>query len=197
MAEEHLIVSADVVGRKLGLTTLTGPQREVIEDEILDAQDAVVGHLGRPIAPEESVRTELSPKHGEDLMSWRAWGLLFDDEFTVKSAVQDEKGTYTVTFLVGLDGTKVRAIARYVRAHAVEAVRLNSSNQMGERAITSMSAEGQSLAFESTKIAAGDAGALPTLASLDKYVRRSAYQANRPAAPPWPMTSPPSGWDPR
>lgn len=199
MSEPQLLADPARIGRKLGIRgPLSADQRETIVDAIEDAQEAVEGHLNRAIFPVVETRHGVRPKPGHALTSWEAWFHLdFADVIEVRSAVPDAEGTYTLTVAVGLDAEAIPAIKRYVRAHATEDVRLNDASGIGKRRKTSLSAEGQSISFESGSASKGSAGALPELSSLDQWIRRSAYQANRPATAPWPMSGFPVGWDPR
>ncbi len=199
MDEPTLLVQPEVVARKLGVrTALTADQRETIEDAILDATQTVEGYLQRPLTPRAQTVTGLYPRPGYALEDWRAWSVEIDDDYAVATAVAKDDGTYDVTFTVGLDAAQHPDIVRYVRVHAVETVRLDDESGMGKRRVSSMSAEGQSMSWESGRAPSGDAGALPALESLKRHRRLpGAYQAKRPAPAPWPMTSAPVGWDPR
>ena len=195
----QLVVNPAVIGRRLGLPGApTTEQVERITDAIIDAQDAVITEVNRPLFADIVTRTGLYPNngHSDDLLTWKAWRVNFDDDVTVRSATQDTDGSYTVEFLVGLDGPNERAIVRYVTAHASEQIRLDPSSGMGKLAVRSVSAEGQSVSYETTSSGKEAAGALPTLASLRAFKRYGAFRANRPAAPPWPMTTMPLGWNP-
>lgn len=200
MADTPLLVTADTIARMIGVPLpLTAAQRAVIEDEIQNGQDDVEGYLDRPLVTRDVTLTGLTPIPHEDPMSWQAWGAdRFDDDFAVVSATEQPDGGWTVVFRVGLDGASTRAIIRYIKAHAAEAVRLSPSSGMGTRQITSMSAEGQSVSLEQARTTAGVPGGLPTLEGLARWRRRpSAYQSARVHEGPWPMVSAPVGWDPR
>ena len=200
MPDTPLLVDADSVARKIGVPLpLTAEQRATIEDAIQDGQDDVEGYLLRPLATRDVTRTGLTPAPWTDVMSWEAWGAsMFDEDFFVVSATeQPDNAGWTVVFRVGLPADAMRPIIRYIKAHAAESVRLSPSSGMGKRQITSMSAEGQSVGLEKATTTQGVPGGLPTLDTLKRWRRRAtAYQSDRQHSGPWPMVSPPVGWNP-
>jgi hypothetical protein len=71
-----------------------------------------------------------------------------------------EGGTYDVGFLVGLDGATIDPIVRYVTMHAAESERLRPGGVGSQgRQVSSVSAKGQSVPYESAPIP-GQADAL-------------------------------------
>ncbi|MEU6632826.1 hypothetical protein ABZ905_31770 [Streptomyces parvus] len=183
---DGLIASAEQIADKLHIPLpITAAQRETFRDAIRDAQADVVGYLGRPLVPEPRELLAVTPLYGYDFNDPQAWPIQhLDDVVTVVRYIDATDGTYDVELLVGLDGAAEEPIARYVVAHAAEGIR-NSPAAGGERRVTSLSAEGQSVSYEAAPTA-GQAGSLPALDSLSGY-RRLAY---RPiavtAATPWP-----------
>lgn len=196
-----LIVPVEKVATKLGLTApLTGQQEATIRDAIEDAQADVAVYLNREsLTPRQETITGLTPDARFPLTDWRAWqGAVlarFDDTYRVVATTLDADGTYTVTFDVGLDGAKNPAVVRYVATHAAESCRHNAG--LGQRVVTSYSAEGQSLSYEKGSTEAGAPGALPKISTLLGLRRFAVHKPDRPVGAPWPMTSPPVGWDPR
>ncbi|MFB6505621.1 hypothetical protein ACFC07_21980 [Streptomyces sp. NPDC056099] len=184
-----LIASAEDVASELGVSLpITAVQREKYRDAIGKAQADVAGYLGRPLIPQPRRLLEVTPLFGYDLDDPQAWPIQhFDDVATVvsHSANLDDRNTYTVDLLIGLDGAVEDPIREYLVAHASERIRNSPSSAEGERRVTSVSAEGQSISYDSAP-AAGQPGALPTLDSLSGY-RKRLYRpiAVTPTAP-WP-----------
>lgn len=197
------VCSPEDVALKLKVALpLSDEQRETLEVAIEDAQADVEGYLNRPLAePRHEVAQRRYPVFGaQDLRDYRSWpGLidLYDDRVKVESWTDNGDGSYDVKVLVGLDGAAERPIVRYVVAHAAESVRTDPSSGMGKRRVTSVSAEGQSVSYEKGAAAEGSAGALPTLKSLARYRRLSAFSRPSGATPPWPYRGGfrgPVGW---
>ncbi|WP_433860151.1 hypothetical protein [Streptomyces kronopolitis] len=184
-----LIASAEDIASELGVSLpITAAQREEYRDAIAKAQADVEAYLGRPLIPQPRTLLEVTPLFGYDLDDPQAWPIQhFDDVTTVISHVAnlDDRDTYTVQLLVGLDAAVEDPIRAYVVAHASERIRNSPSSAEGERRVTSVSAEGQSISYDSAPVA-GQPGALPTLDSLSGY-RKRLYRpiAVTPAAP-WP-----------
>jgi hypothetical protein len=183
-----LLASPEQIADKLGVPLpLTAQQREAFRDAIADAQSDVAGYLGRPLVPRPRTLTAVQPFYGFDLNDPRSWPVPdMDDAVHVVSYKETADGAYDVRLLVGLNAAAERPIVRYIVAHAVETIRNSpDSGSGGGRRVTSVSAEGQSISYDSAPVA-GQAGALPALDSLAGY-RKLVY---RPipvvAASPWP-----------
>lgn len=185
-----LLASAEQIADKLKVPLpLTAQQREDYRDAIADAQSDVAGHLMQPLLPQPRTLSAVQPQSRYDLYDRRAWPLSdVDDVVTVVSYTEIEDGTYDVQVRIGLDGAAEKPIVRYVIAHAVESIRNNpnaAENSGAGRRVTSLSAEGQSISYDSAP-AEGQAGALPTLASLDGYRKRVFRPIPVVPATPWP-----------
>ncbi|MCG8971748.1 hypothetical protein [Streptomyces sp. CL12-4] len=187
-----LVTSPEAVAKELGVPLpLTPEQRDDLLTAIRKAQADVVGYLGQPVIPQLATRTGLTPQWGRDnsLEDVEAWPFDVDDLVQVCAYRPREDGTYDVDFLIGFDGAANDAVVRYVTTHAAESER-NRPGGVGAqgRRVSSVSAEGQSISYESAPTA-GQAGALPTLDSLSRWKRRLFQPLNRPARPPWPYSS--------
>ncbi|MFD4933416.1 hypothetical protein [Streptomyces virginiae] len=170
----NLIVSPEQVADELGMPLpLTAVQREALREEIGKAQADVSSHLGRAIIPRPHLLRSVSPLYGYALSDARAWpASSYDDITTVLSYTATTEGRYDVRLLVGLHAAEEEPIVRYVVAHAAEMIRNKpGSTAGGERRVTSVSAEGQSVSYDSAPVA-GQAGALPALDSLSGYRKR-------------------------
>ncbi|MGW0757170.1 hypothetical protein ACWD1Y_11880 [Streptomyces sp. NPDC002814] len=187
-----LLASAEQIADKLGVPLpLTPQQREDFRDAIADAQSDVVGYLGRPLLPQPRTLSAVRPVYGYDLYDARAWPVHdLDDVVTVVSYKETEDGAYDVQLLIGLNAAAEKPIVRYIVAHAVEGIRNrpaaspNSGSGAGRR-VTSVSAEGQSISYDSAPVA-GQAGALPALDSLSGYRKFTIRPLPTVAASPWP-----------
>jgi hypothetical protein len=187
-----LVTSPEAVAKELGVPLpLTVEQRDDLLTAIGRAQADVVGYLGQPVIPELVTRTGVTPHWGRDtqLEDPDAWPFTADDLVKVHAYRRREDGTYDVDFLVGFDGAANDAVVRYVTTHAAESER-NRPGGVGatSRRASSVSAEGQSVSYESAPTA-GQAGALPALDSLSRWKRRLFQPLNRPARAPWPYSS--------
>jgi len=181
-----LVTSPEAVAGMLRVPLPLSPeQREDFIEEILRAQTDVAGYLGRPLMPRVVRLASRMPIFGGDPGRWESWrGSVDDDEdFEVDAWTEHPDGSFDVTLRVGLDGAAELPIQRYVAAHASEALR--ASGVYGQRRVSSVSAEGQSVSYEATPTAAA-AGALPTLESLDSYRTVPVFIRRKPAASPWP-----------
>jgi hypothetical protein len=194
--ETDLVVTPEQVAAKAGISTMTPAQREIIADAIRDAQADIVGYLGREISPQTRTATAMYPFAG-------GWSFPDEDE-TIQSVVSVTPETYagtsppvptglfTVTYRVGLDAANdpaLRPIRRYVLTHAMNSPEVTrvwkiATGTQGE--VRTLSAEGQSVTFTAPtlgggggKAGSGEPGALPTLASLDRWrlAGRRVYQA--------------------
>ncbi|MEW1657833.1 hypothetical protein [Streptomyces sp. NPDC093707] len=184
-----LLASAEEVADELGLPLpLTAAQREHLWTRIRQAQADVSGYLCRPLIPAPLRLEGVTPLYGIPLDDPHAWptpqGL--DDVVSVSSYAATADGTYTVELLVGVDGSAEEPIVRYVVAHAAEALRNDPSSPAGgSRRVTSVSAEGQSVSYDTAPLT-GQVGALPVLDSLSGY-RLRLYRPIATATPtPWP-----------
>ncbi|MFD0351755.1 hypothetical protein ACFQ0M_48030 [Kitasatospora aburaviensis] len=184
------------MAEKIGIPLpLTGAQRDTLRTAIEDAQADVEAYLVRPLVPRLAILNGVRPEPGRDLGSWKAWAYCGpDDDFTVDGWTLMPDGTYDVQLRVGLDGAAERPIRRFVVAHAAESLR-NTPTAGGSsgRRVSSLSAEGQSISYEGAP-SAGQAGALPVLATLDGYRQPPVYVRPRPAAAPWPYGGTVSLW---
>lgn len=182
-----LLASAEEIADKLGVSLpLTAAQREKYRDAIAEAQKDIVGYLGRPLVPHPESLLSVTPLYGYAFTDSRAWPVQgLDDVASVVSYADNLDGTYDVRLLVGLDGAAEEPITRYVVAHATEGIRNSPETAGGERRVTSVSAEGQSISYDSAP-AAGQAGALPTLDSLSGYRKRLYRPIAVTPATPWP-----------
>jgi hypothetical protein len=186
-----LVTSPEAVADELGVPLpITPEQRGALETAIRNAQADVVGHINRPIVPRALTLRAVMPFYTGRLDDADTWPLPEQDDNVVVSAYRaNSDGTYDVDFLIGLNGAREETIVRYVTAAATESERQRPGGVGATgRRVTSVSAEGQSISYESAPTE-GQAGAAPTLASLNR-LRRSLYQPlNRPARPPWPYST--------
>jgi hypothetical protein len=185
-----LLASAEQIADKLKIPLpLTAQQREEFRDAIADAQSDVAGYLMQPLVPQPRTLAAVYPLYGYDLHDPRAWPLRnVDDVVTVAGYSENEDGTYDVQLLLGLNAAAEPPIVRYVIAHAVEAIRndpAGSPDGSAGRRVTSLSAEGQSVSYDSAPTE-GQAGALPVLASLAGYRKRVYRPIPVVPAAPWP-----------
>ncbi|MEU9699547.1 hypothetical protein [Streptomyces sp. NPDC047981] len=187
---QGLVASPEAVADALGLPLpLTPAQRTTYETEIRNAQADVSAYLNRPIIPTLTTLRGLRPHGSGDLDDGATWALDLDDIAVVESYRSNPDGTYDVDLLVGLHGVQEDPVVRYVVAHAAEAIRQrpDGSGAAGRR-VSSVSAEGQSVSYESTP-ATGQAGAPPVIGSLHRLRRLTFQPVRRPARAPWPYSS--------
>ncbi|MER5482649.1 hypothetical protein ABT024_05445 [Streptomyces sp. NPDC002812] len=182
-----LIASPEQVADKLKTPLpLTAAQRESYRTDIAEAQAAVSAYLGRPLIPAPQFLRSVRPLLGSDLASPDAWPLQeYDDEVTVLGHTVNPDGSYDVQLLVGLEAALEEPIVRYVVAHAAESIRNAPAAGAEGRRVTSVSAEGQSVSYDSAPTA-GQAGALPSLDSLSRYRKQLYRPISRTPATPWP-----------
>ncbi|MGW0562946.1 hypothetical protein ACWDZ4_20560 [Streptomyces sp. NPDC003016] len=182
-----LLASAEEIASKVGVSLpITAAQREKYRDAIAEAQKDIVGYLGRPLVPRPQSLNSVTPLYGYAFTDPRAWPVQdFDDVATVVSYSDNLDGTYDVRLLVGLDGAAEEPITRYVVAHAAESIRNDPEADGGQRRVTSLSAEGQSVSYD-TPPAQGQAGALPALDSLSGYRKRLYRPIGVTPTVPWP-----------
>ncbi|WP_435059861.1 hypothetical protein [Streptomyces sp. bgisy060] len=185
-----LVASPEAVADALGTALpLTSTQRTTYEGEIRNAQSDVATYLNRPIIPTVKTIRGIRPHWPDTLDDVDSWDLSFDDVAEVVSYRPQADGTYDVDVAVGLNGATEQSIVRYVVAHAAEAIRQRPDQSGGHtRRVSSVSAEGQSISYESTPNS-GQAGAPPSISSLNR-LRRVVFQpmARAPRAP-WPYSS--------
>lgn len=191
---QGLVASPEAVGDALGIPLpLDSAQRSTYETEIRNAQADVAAYLGRTLVPTATTLRGITPSWTDRLDDADAWHLTVDDFAEVISYRANADGTYDVDLLVGLNGAGEESVVRYVVAHAAECVRQRSEPGTGAttgpgRRVSSVSAEGQSVSYESAP-AAGQAGAPPTMASLNKLRRLVFQPLSRPPRAPWPYSS--------
>lgn len=206
--DDTLVVSPETIANKASMSLpLSAEQRDTITEAILDAQADVEGYLGRPIVPITYVETGRYPapdgwdlvEHGDDPVLLVLAAIPETDPETSQPT-----GYYTITYTAGLDAKHdevLRPIRRYVAAHALnspEVTRLWTSTG-GRGEVRSISAEGQSISFGPASLGGGGSagsgapGALPTLASLDRWrlAGRRVHVA-KTRARTWPYS--PVGW---
>ncbi len=194
---------ADLAAR-LGIGTGDNGVDTVLADAITDAQADVEGYLGRVIMPTQFTETGCWAMYG-------GYDLIPLDEpvRSIDTAVAETAGSppydtgyFTVTYTAGLDCTEAdkRPILRYVTAHAMndpQVLRVWEQVTGGHGAITSVSAEGQSISYGAVNFGGGGLagsgvpGALPSLPSLDRWRRagRRVFTRKTPIgalASPWP-----------
>jgi hypothetical protein len=180
---------------------LSAADREVIIGAILDAQADVSGYLGRrSLMPSTYVQHGVAPSYYGD-GSWTLTAHGDEEIVSVTSATPEATGgvltgLYTVEYVAGInvrENEEYSPIRRYVRAHALNSPEFNRLWQASEtgkaaRTVRTVSAEGQSVTFENASAGGGSSsdakpgsgapGALPTLASLDRWrvAGRRVYQ---------------------
>lgn len=191
-----LIVSCEQVAVRLGVPLpLTDTQRARIEQEIEQVQADAANYINRAIFPVYDTVTDAVRCPGYPTLDYRSWPRLldrYDDLVTVQSATQNpDSGSWTLAVMVGLDGRNNTTLTRFVLAGAAETIRNDPAAGMGTRQITSMSADGQSVSWKQPNGRSGaasdpEAGAMPTLSSLNSLRRASVRVSQRPTDPPWP-----------
>ncbi|MET9776144.1 hypothetical protein ABZ023_18120 [Streptomyces sp. NPDC006367] len=185
-----LVTSPEAVADDLGVPLpLTPAQRDDLSTAIRKAQADVEGYLGQSLVPKIVTHTGVRPYRTTGLNDPEAWPIISDDWAEVAAYRDRGDGTYDVDFLIGLNGAAEKAIVRYVTAHAAESERNRpgGTGAQGRRA-SSVSAEGQSISYESAPTA-GQAGALPTIDTLSRLKRRLWQPVGPPPRPPWPYSS--------
>ncbi|PNG22432.1 hypothetical protein [Streptomyces cahuitamycinicus] len=186
-----LVTSPEAVAGTLGVPLpLTPEQRSALETAIRNAQADVVGYLRRPLVPQATTLTAVTPRFTDDLDDPDSWPLPDQDDLVEVSAYRPRgDGTYDVTFLIGVNGATEETVVRYVTAHAAESERQRPGGVGSQgRRVSSVSAEGQSISYE-TAPTVGQAGSVPTLDSLSGLRRRLYRPLNNPPRAPWPYSS--------
>ncbi|GGW95201.1 hypothetical protein [Streptomyces noursei] len=193
---QGLVGSPEAVADALGVPLpLTSAQRSTYEEEIRNAQADVAAYLNRPLVPTATTLRGVTPHWTDALDDIEAWPIQLDDIAEVITYRANTDGTYDVDLLVGLNGTQEEAVVRYVVAHAAESARQRPDQSTGSgRRVTSVSAEGQSISYDSAPTT-GQAGALPTINSLNRLRRLVFQPLSRPPRAPWPYSpSRPRRW---
>ncbi|MFJ8301369.1 hypothetical protein ACIQ9R_36460 [Streptomyces sp. NPDC094447] len=182
-----LIASAEQVADALNIPLpLTAVQRERYWQKIREAQADVLAYIGRPLTPTPRQLLSATPMFGYALDDPQAWPIQqYDDVVSVVSHISNADGTYEVQLLVGLDGSTEEPIVRYVVAHAAESLRNDPSDTDGTRRVSSVSAEGQSISYD-TAPTPGQPGSLPTIDSLSGYKRLVYRPLTTAPTVPWP-----------
>jgi len=189
-------VDAAAVATRLGLDPagLSPTVQARIEAAIEDTEAKVEAYLQRPLVSDTSTVKDLYPTWGFDLEDYRAWQYVadrFDDVFTVDSyapAASGQVGYYDVTFTVGLDvaaDPSLGAIRAFIAQDAAAALREDPTFTAVTRAVTSVSADGQSVTYE--KATTPEAiGARLALTSIKRWRRVSIYARPAGVFTPWP-----------
>ncbi|MFI1201613.1 hypothetical protein ACH4VR_19540 [Streptomyces sp. NPDC020883] len=188
--DQGLVGSPEAVADALGVPLpLTSAQRSTYEQEIRNAQADVAAYLNRSLVPTATTLRGLTPRWADALDDVDTWLLDFDDIAEVVSYRTNSDGTYDVDLLVGLNAAKEETVVRYVVAHAAESVRQRPDQTTGPGCrVSSVSAEGQSISYDSAPTT-GQAGALPTINSLNRLRRLVFQPLSRPPRAPWPYSS--------
>lgn len=173
------------IARRLGHPEPDDELLQAVVDALGDAEDDVVGYLGRPIRPVTKVANRCWPVLG-------GWSIPSETGRIreIVSAVPETldgvtTGTFTITYTVGLDyvnDAELGPIRRYVRAAAMNDPmlmrRLDEVAQTpGEIKSVSVSTEGQSknVTYEKRSYGGGgqagadSPGALPSKKSMDRW----------------------------
>ncbi|MFD7334926.1 hypothetical protein ACFV98_02835 [Streptomyces violascens] len=191
---QGLIGSPESVADALGIPlTLTSAQRTAYEQALRDAQADVVAYLNRPVIPRVTTLPGVTPRWAHALDEPDAWPIHLDDLTEVITYRANADGTYDVDLLVGLNGPQEETLARYVVAHAAESIRQRPDQNGGGRRVTSVSAEGQSVSYETAPLP-GQAGALPAIDSLKRLRRLTFQRIEGPPRAPWPYSSSRHRW---
>lgn len=203
-----LIVPADDVAVRAGLPIpLTVDRLDVIEAALEDAQDDLIGYLGRQLVPVTHVETGLFPNADG------TWNLSYYPLIAVVTAVAEsypdgqETGLWTVTYRAGLDAVsdpELSPLRRYVRTHALwgpEVRRLvREYDPSLDRIVRAATVDGQSVQYETAvqagqvaKPGSGAAGSMPTLETCAKWRIGDREVFQRPGVSlPWPYDRRPS-----
>jgi hypothetical protein len=210
------VIQPDAVARALRLpSALDTGDLETITDAIMSAQSDVEAYLGRPVVP--LTYTEYCRMPGR--LGWRLKNYPVQSIVTAVAETDtggNPTGTYTVTYVAGLDAVtdpELFPIARFIKLHAmydpmVQVVFRQLRPDIATR-VTSGSTEGQSATITDALPVPASArtstpasvnaqmslpGSAPTLQTLDRWRigKRRVYQ--RPTrlgdAAPWPYGMP-------
>lgn len=181
--DDRLILSPEALATKIGVALpLTTERRSTLRDAIVAAQADVCAYLGRDsLVPTQRTETGLWDAGPEWLLNCD------EDVISIVSTIPEQDlggaptGTYTVIYLAGLDAANdpaLEPIRRYVIAHAKNQPEVTdlwrvATNTKGR--VKTLSAEGQSVTFETPslggggKTGSGDPGSLPNIATLDRW----------------------------
>ncbi|MFJ8043796.1 hypothetical protein ACIRBX_25170 [Kitasatospora sp. NPDC096147] len=181
----ELIVTAESVAMRLGYPMpLPDEVRKRIEAAIEDAQDALTGHLGRPLLPVQY--TESGVHAGPD-----GWVLRHAPVITVVSATADTttpgsggSPTYTVTYVAGIDARsdpQTAPLRLWLRATACLHPLLADAPGR-DRRVSSASVDGQSVTYE-TSTEPPAVLAPPELATTDRWRLRGRRVYQPPVRP--------------
>ncbi|MFK0290741.1 hypothetical protein ACIQU6_09715 [Streptomyces sp. NPDC090442] len=187
---QGLVGSPEAVADALGVPLpLTATQRAAYTEEIRNAQADVAAYLNRPLVSTARTLRGVTPVWRDALDDIEAWPIRLDDTAEVVTYRVAADGTYDVDLLVGLNGAHEETIVRYVVAHAAESIRQRPDQSDGPgRRVSSVSAEGQSISYSDSPTT-GQAGALPSINSLNRLRRLTFQPLTRPPRAPWPYSS--------
>ncbi|WP_371500294.1 hypothetical protein OG871_27550 [Kitasatospora sp. NBC_00374] len=187
----ELIVTEEDVARRLGYPVPVADEvRQRIETAIVDAQDALVAHLGRPLLPAEY--TENGVHASPDGLVLRHTPVV-----TVLSATSEPNSppgafgfgapTYTVRYTAGIDARsnpETAPLRLWLRATACQHPLLADAPAR-QRRVSSASVEGQSVTYD-TAVEPPALLAPPDLATTDRWRLRGrrVYQAPVRPTPP-------------
>lgn len=187
------LVKPEVVGVRLNLPQpIPGKLRPRIVLAIEDAQNKVQAYLNRPLVATDRTLTGLTPDERYSLDDKRAWFQVdFQDRYRVGSWVANanDPTLFDVTFRVGLDvasDPELAPILSFIGKDAAADLRADPAFTAAARAVSSVSAGGQSVSYENAPTGGEAVGAPPPLSSLKSWKRHAIYQAPAPRTPPWP-----------
>ncbi|MBM0201913.1 hypothetical protein JNW90_01420 [Micromonospora sp. STR1s_5] len=173
--EQPLVVDVAEVARRAGLNAEDEQITQAVTDAIRDATVDAEGYLGYPLVPLEITETGLEP-------GWDGSWVLREEP--VASIVQvtaeldgqlQPTGLYSVTYRWGRDAREVEfaPIRRWITASAAYAhpsIRLLADAGGHRRRVKSVSAEGQSVSYESSPPAAGaPTVGVPPMSTMDRW----------------------------
>lgn len=178
-----LVVKVDEVARRLGLPQpLEETDRWIIEQALTDAQADLEAYLGRSVTPATYTQTGMWPVNGQyDLPQYPVISIVSTTP-EVEPATGMTTGTFTVTYIAGLDAENdptLEPIRRFIRTHAtyspeVQALFRRLAPEEARR-VMSLGVEGQNVTYADTyqvdanATATGMPGALPTFKSCDRW----------------------------
>ncbi|MGL5816655.1 MAG: hypothetical protein ACRCYR_03760 [Phycicoccus sp.] len=175
-----MVVSVEDVVDMLGIADPSAAQEARIEEELLAAHADIEDYLNRPLIPVVVTRAGMWKDPRYDEMDWRAWPWAvddYDDDVVVLDATVSSDGSWTVELRIGFDGPGTPGVARYVKSHVREALTADPEFTAVGRKVRSVSAEGQSISYDTGSGAHGAAGSTGSLESLRRHRRYSAHRA--------------------
>lgn len=195
------VVTADEIAGRLQLPTpIPDTTRAALDAAIRDATADVTAYLGRPPTPRYVTETHVRPLF-DGRWDVHEWPVL-----TVLSAVEETAtdgyplGTYTVTYLAGLDAAndpELEPIRRYITAAVENSPRVltlwRAAAGAAARVVTSLSVEGQTVGYTAATLGGGGdpgsgaPGALPKIESLSRWKVRGRRAFQRPGIAPDPL----------